>query len=45
VTATLTTVAEDADASAVDVERARTAAQELDDLSRELNRLLGAFTV
>jgi methyl-accepting chemotaxis protein len=45
VTATLTTVAEDADASAVDVERARTAAQELDDLSRELNRLLGVFTV
>ncbi len=45
VTATLTTVAEDADASAVDVERARTAAQELDGLSRELNRLLGVFTV
>ncbi|SDF54396.1 Methyl-accepting chemotaxis protein [Blastococcus aurantiacus] len=45
VTTTLTTVAEDADASAIDVERARTAAQELDDLSRELNRLLGVFTV
>ncbi|SDE95273.1 Methyl-accepting chemotaxis protein [Blastococcus fimeti] len=45
VTTTLTTVAQDADASAADVERARAAAQELDGLSRELNRLLGAFTV
>ena len=45
VTTTLTTVSKDADDSAEDVERARVAARELDSLSRELNRLLGAFTV
>ncbi|MDP5184542.1 methyl-accepting chemotaxis protein [Blastococcus sp. BMG 814] len=45
VTTTLTSVSRDADDSASDVERARSAAQELDGLSRELNRLLGAFTV
>ncbi|WP_324277342.1 methyl-accepting chemotaxis protein [Blastococcus brunescens] len=45
VTTTLTSVSQDADDSAADVERARTAAQELDGLSRELNRLLGVFTV
>ncbi|TQN43472.1 methyl-accepting chemotaxis protein [Blastococcus colisei] len=45
VTTTLTTVSQDADDSAADVGRARTAAQELDGLSRELNRLLGVFTV
>ncbi|RBY85797.1 methyl-accepting chemotaxis protein [Blastococcus sp. TF02A-30] len=45
VTTTLTTVSQDAEGSASDVERARAAAQELDALSRELNRLLGAFTV
>ena len=45
VTTTLTAVREDADDSAADVDRARTAARELDQLSRELNRLLGVFTV
>ena len=45
VTTTLTAVTRDADDSASDVDRARTAARELDGLSRELNRLLGAFTV
>ncbi|TFV52216.1 methyl-accepting chemotaxis protein [Blastococcus sp. TF02A-35] len=45
VTTTLTTVSQDADDSAADVERARSAAQELDGLSKELNRLLAAFTV
>jgi methyl-accepting chemotaxis protein len=45
VTTTLTTVSQDAGDSAADVERARTAARELDALSGELNRLLGAFTV
>jgi methyl-accepting chemotaxis protein len=45
VTTTLTAVSRDADDSASDVDRARTAARELDGLSRELNRLLGAFTV
>jgi len=45
VTTTLTAVSRDADDSAADVDRARTAARELDELSRELNRLLGAFTV
>ncbi|WP_346623011.1 methyl-accepting chemotaxis protein [Blastococcus montanus] len=45
VTTTLTTVSRDADDSADDVERARSAAQELDGLSRELNRLLAVFTV
>jgi methyl-accepting chemotaxis protein len=45
VTNTLTTVSRDADDSAEDVDRARVAARELDGLSRELNRLLGAFTV
>ncbi|WP_456599763.1 methyl-accepting chemotaxis protein [Blastococcus sp. SYSU DS0616] len=45
VTTTLTTVSRDADDSATDVERARSAAQELDGLSKELNRLLAVFTV
>ena len=45
VTDTLTSVSRDADDSAEDVERARVAARELDDLSGELNRLLGVFTV
>ncbi|NEK84517.1 methyl-accepting chemotaxis protein [Blastococcus saxobsidens] len=45
VTTTLTTVSQDADDSAADVERARSAAQELDNLSKELNRLLAVFTV
>ena len=45
VTDTLTSVSRDADDSAEDVDRARVAARELDGLSRELNRLLGAFTV
>jgi methyl-accepting chemotaxis protein len=45
VTTTLTTVSQDAGDSATDVERARTAARELDSLSTELTRLLGAFTV
>ncbi|TFV65252.1 UNVERIFIED_ORG: methyl-accepting chemotaxis protein [Bacillus sp. AZ43] len=45
VTDTLTAVSRDADDSAVDVDRARSAARELDDLSKELNRLLGVFTV
>ncbi|UOY02964.1 methyl-accepting chemotaxis protein [Blastococcus sp. PRF04-17] len=45
VTSTLTMVRQDADDSADDVDRARTAARELDALSSELNRLLGAFTV
>jgi methyl-accepting chemotaxis protein len=45
VTTTLTAVSRDADDSATDVERARTAARELDALSGELTRLLGAFTV
>jgi methyl-accepting chemotaxis protein len=45
VTTTLTAVSQDADDSAADVDRARSAAQELDGLSRELNRLLGVFTV
>jgi methyl-accepting chemotaxis protein len=45
VTTTLTAVSRDADDSAADVDRARAAAQELDGLSRELNRLLGVFTV
>ncbi|WP_104527434.1 methyl-accepting chemotaxis protein [Blastococcus saxobsidens] len=45
VTTTLTAVSRDADDSAADVERARSAAQELDGLSKELNRLLGVFTV
>ncbi|TFV79523.1 methyl-accepting chemotaxis protein [Blastococcus sp. CT_GayMR19] len=45
VTHTLTSVSQDADDSAQDVERARIAARELDNLSGELNRLLGAFTV
>ena len=44
-TDTLTSVSRDADDSAEDVDRARVAARELDGLSRELNRLLGAFTV
>jgi methyl-accepting chemotaxis protein len=45
VTSKLTSVSQDADESAADVERARSAAQELDGLSRELNRLLTVFTV
>ncbi|MGY1827173.1 MULTISPECIES: methyl-accepting chemotaxis protein [unclassified Blastococcus] len=45
VTTTLTSVSRDADDSATDVERARSAARELDGLSKELNRLLAAFTV
>ncbi|MGY2067350.1 methyl-accepting chemotaxis protein [Blastococcus sp. SYSU DS0619] len=45
VTTTLTTVRQDADDSAADVDRARSAARELDGLSKELNRLLGVFTV
>ena len=45
VTDTLTSVSKDADDSAEDVDRARVAARELDSLSRELNRLLGVFTV
>ena len=45
VTDTLTAVSKDADDSAADVERAQLAARELDSLSRELNRLLGVFTV
>ena len=45
VTDTLTSVSKDAVDSAEDVERARDAARELDGLSGELNRLLGAFTV
>ncbi|RBY88895.1 methyl-accepting chemotaxis protein [Blastococcus sp. TBT05-19] len=45
VTTTLTAVSRDADDSAADVDRARSAAQELDGLSRELNRLLSVFTV
>jgi DNA-binding ferritin-like protein len=44
-TGTLTAVSEDAERSAEDVDSARTAARELDRLSRELTRLLGAFTV
>ena len=44
-TNTLTTVSQDADDSADDVERARVAARELDGLSTELNRLVGVFTV
>ncbi|WP_255363718.1 methyl-accepting chemotaxis protein [Geodermatophilus sp. DSM 45219] len=44
-TGTLAAVSEDADRSAEDVETARTAARELDRLSHELTRLLGAFTV
>jgi methyl-accepting chemotaxis protein len=45
VTSTLTEVSRDAEDSATDVEQARTAARELDALSRQLTRLLGAFTV
>ena len=45
VTTTLTAVSQDADDSAADVDRARAAAGELDQLSGELNRLLGVFTV
>jgi methyl-accepting chemotaxis protein len=45
VTTTLTAVSQDADDSAADVDRARAAARELDQLSGELNRLLGVFTV
>ena len=45
VTTTLTAVSQDADDSAADVDRARTAARELDALSGELNRLLGVFTI
>jgi methyl-accepting chemotaxis protein len=45
VTNTLTTLSQDADDSADDVERARVAARELDGLSTELNRLVGVFTV
>jgi methyl-accepting chemotaxis protein len=44
-TSTLTAVSEDAERSAEDVDTARTAARELDRLSAELTRLLGAFTV
>ncbi len=45
VSTTLTTVSADARDSASDVDRARSAAVELDGLSRELTRLLGVFTV
>jgi uncharacterized protein YoxC len=44
-TSTLTLVSPDAERSAEDAETARTAARELDRLSGELTRLLGAFTV
>ncbi|WP_100498441.1 methyl-accepting chemotaxis protein [Geodermatophilus chilensis] len=44
-TTTLTAVSEDAERSAEDVDSARTAARELDRLSHELTRLLGAFTI
>ena len=45
VSSALTTVSADARDSAADVDRARTAAVELDELSQELTRLLGVFTV
>jgi methyl-accepting chemotaxis protein len=45
ISTTLTQVSDDAEQSAVEVSRARAAAQELDDLSAELNRLLGVFSV
>ncbi|MEX5719726.1 methyl-accepting chemotaxis protein [Geodermatophilus maliterrae] len=45
VSTTLTTVSADARDSAEDVDRARTAAVELDGLSQELTRLVGVFTV
>ncbi|MCA0143625.1 methyl-accepting chemotaxis protein [Blastococcus sp. LR1] len=45
VTTTLTAVSRDAEDSATDVDRARSSAQELDSLSKELNRLLSVFTV
>ncbi|WP_245821054.1 methyl-accepting chemotaxis protein [Geodermatophilus pulveris] len=44
-TGTLTSVSEDAERSAQDVDSARTAARELDRLSAELTRLLGVSTV
>ncbi|MCV2491348.1 hypothetical protein OF117_18530 [Geodermatophilus sp. YIM 151500] len=45
VTGTLTDVSRNAQDSAEDIERARGAARGLDASSRELNRLLGVFTV
>ncbi|SFP34478.1 Methyl-accepting chemotaxis protein [Geodermatophilus dictyosporus] len=45
VSGTLTVVSADARDSADDVDRARTSAGELDRLSQELTRLVGAFTV
>jgi methyl-accepting chemotaxis protein len=45
VTDTMTAVSSDADRTAADVDTARTAAQELDQLSGELNRLIDVFTV
>ncbi len=45
VTDTMTAVSGDADRTAVDVEAARTAARELNQLSGELTRLINVFTV
>jgi methyl-accepting chemotaxis protein len=45
VTETMNDVTTDADRTAADVDQARTAARELDQLSGELNRLIGVFTV
>ncbi|MCZ2814765.1 methyl-accepting chemotaxis protein [Modestobacter sp. VKM Ac-2984] len=45
VTDTMNDVTTDADRTAADVDFARTAARELDQLSRELNRLIDVFTV
>jgi methyl-accepting chemotaxis protein len=41
----MTDVTNDAERTAADVDSARTAAQELDQLSGELNRLIKVFTV
>ncbi|MCZ2828344.1 methyl-accepting chemotaxis protein [Modestobacter sp. VKM Ac-2986] len=45
VTETMNDVTNDADRTAADVDQARTAARELDQLSGELNRLINVFTV
>jgi methyl-accepting chemotaxis protein len=45
VTGTMNDVTTDADRTAADVDSARTAARELDQLSGELNRLINVFTV
>ncbi|MCW2535653.1 MAG: Methyl-accepting chemotaxis sensory transducer [Modestobacter sp.] len=45
VTETMTAVSTDADRTAADVDSARTAARELDELSGELTRLIRVFTV